>query len=87
MVLYKKEFVTKTGDIKVYEYDQNSSKYSKKYYENKKAKQPKVPCNVCGRMVYGFYMNRHQVKTTCRANALNHIKTISKAQAPTTEKN
>jgi hypothetical protein len=62
---YKKTFVAKNGDVKVYEYQKEAKVYTQKAYQTKKAKHPKVECKVCGRMVYGFYMLKHQQKQTC----------------------
>jgi hypothetical protein len=80
MVLYKKAVITKDGETKIYVYSHNSSKYSKKAYDERKEKYPKKACPVCGRMVYGYYMVKHQAKTTCRPNALNHITIIPAVQ-------
>lgn len=70
---YKKTYVNKTGDAVVYEYKKDTSVYSVRSYNKKKELHPKIECPNCGKMVYEFYMPKHQTKSTCKRKVMAPI--------------
>lgn len=65
---YTKKKIMKDGSVKIYEYKYDSSEYTKKFWI-KRSQQEKVNCPICNKLVYSFYMERHQNKPICQRYA------------------
>ena len=63
--VYKKVHKLKNGDVKIYEYNKDTSPYSKKAYHNKRG--DKIKCEICGRLIFEYYMEKHKNRKICSA--------------------
>jgi hypothetical protein len=66
--IYRSKHILKDGTIVIYEHEGDSTVYTKKYYEKKKNLNPKVECDICKRMIFPYYLEKHKLKKTCKPN-------------------
>lgn len=80
MIKSMKKIVQPDGSVKVYEYTYDkprNPKYAHTAYENKKKAHPKVECEKCHKMVYPYYMKKHQENKICNESYGKNFKIIN----------